>query len=67
MEAFAWDLGYSLGQLIGNETKTARASAPAQYRHSENPALIWSGEQRKQPWFMYALESGRTAKDKAIG
>ena len=47
VEAFARDLGYSLAELVGTETKTARAAAAAKYRHPENPALTWSGSGRR--------------------
>ena len=36
VEAFARDLGYSLAELVGAEVKTARAPAPAKYRHPES-------------------------------
>ena len=66
VEAFARDLGYSLAELVGTETKTARAPAPAKYRHPENPALTWSGRGRKPQWFVDALEAGKTAAELAI-
>ena len=66
MEAFARNLGYSLAELVGTEMKTARASAPAKYRHTENPALSWSGRGRKPQWFMNALEACITAEYMAI-
>jgi DNA-binding protein H-NS len=43
VEALARDLGYSLAELVGTETKSSRAPAAAKYRHPENPALTWSG------------------------
>ena len=67
VEAFAWDLGYSLAELVGTETKIARAPAPAKYRHPENPALTWSGRGRRPQWFVDALEADRTAVDMEIG
>ena len=39
VEAFARDLGYSLAEFVGTETKIARAPAPPKYRHPENTAL----------------------------
>jgi len=66
VEAFARDLAYSLAELVGNETKTARAPAPAKYRHPENPALTWSGRGRRPQWFMEALETGNMAEDMAV-
>ena len=67
VEAFARDLGYSLAELVGIETKTARAPAPAKYRHPENTALTWSGRGRRPQWFVDALEADRTAVDLEIG
>ena len=39
VEALARDLGYSLAELDGTETKASRAPVAAKYRHPENPAL----------------------------
>jgi len=66
VEALARELGYSLAELVGTETKSARAPAAARYRHPENPALTWSGRGRKPQWFVEALEAGKTASDLAI-
>lgn len=66
VEAFARDLGYSLAELVGTETKTSRAPAAAKYRHPENPGLTWSGRGRKPQWFVEALEAGKTASELAI-
>ena len=67
VEAFARDLGYSLAELVGAETKTARAPVAAKYRHPENPALTWSGRGRRPQWFVEALDAGKTAEVMAIG
>jgi DNA-binding protein H-NS len=67
VEALARDLGYSLAELVGTGTKSARTPAAAKYRHPENPALIWSGRGRKPQWFVEALAAGKTASDLAIG
>jgi DNA-binding protein H-NS len=67
VEALARDLGYSLAELVGTETKSSRASATAKYRHPENPALTWSGRGRKPQWFVEALEGGKTEGDLEIG
>lgn len=66
VEALARDLGYSLAELVGSETKSSRAPAAAKYRHPKNPALTWSGHGRKPQWFVEALEAGKTASDLAI-
>ena len=67
VEALARELGYSLAELLGTDTKSARAPAAAKYRHPENPALTWSVRGRKPQWFVEALEAGKTASDLAIG
>ena len=66
VEALARDLGYTLAELVGTETKTYRAPAAAKYRHPENPALTWSGRGRKPQWFVEALAAGKTAENLAI-
>ncbi len=66
VEALARDLGYSLAELVGTETKSSRSSAAPKYRHPENPALAWSGRGRKPQWFVEALAAGKTASDLAI-
>ena len=66
VEALARDLGYSLAELVGSETKSSRVPAAAKYRHPENPALTWSGRGRQPQWLVEALEAGKTASDLAI-
>ena len=66
VEALARDLGYSLAELVGTETKPSRAPTAEKYRHPENPALTWSGRGRKPHWFVDALSAGKTAEDMAI-
>jgi DNA-binding protein H-NS len=67
VEALARDLGYTLAELVGTETKSSRAAVPAKYRHPKNPALTWSGRGRKPQWFVEALEACKTAEELAIG
>ena len=66
LEAIAKEMGYSLAELVGTETKFSRAPAVAKYRHPENPALTWSGRGRRPQWFVEALAGGRAASDLAI-
>ena len=66
VEAFARDLGYSLAELVGTETKSSQAPAAAKYRHPENPALTWSGRGRKPQWFVEALAAGKSKDDLAV-
>lgn len=67
VEALARDLGYSLAEHFGTETKTSRAPAAAKYRHPENPALTWSGRGRKPQWFVEALGTEKTAESLYVG
>ena len=46
VEALAQDLGYSLAELVGTETKTARAPAQPKYRHP-NLSLAWCSRGRQ--------------------
>ena len=66
VEAFAKEMGYSLAELVGTETKTPRAAAPAKYRHPENPALTWSGRGRKPQWFVDSLAAWKSKEDLAV-
>lgn len=63
VEALARDLGYSLAELIGTETKTTRAPAVAKYRHPENSAITWSGRGRKPKWFTDSINAGKDPGD----
>ncbi|MDD9709240.1 H-NS histone family protein [Seohaeicola sp. SP36] len=67
VDAFAQNLGYSLAELVGTETKSSRAPAAAKYRHPEDTALTWSGRGRKPQWFVDALAAGKSKDDLAIG
>ncbi len=66
-DTLARDLGYSLAELVGTETKITRAPTAAKYRHPENPALTWSGRGRKPHWFVEALAAGKAAEELEIG
>lgn len=66
VEALARDLGYSLAELVGTETKSSRAPATAKYRHPKTPSLTWSGRGRKPQWVVEALEAGKTASDLTV-
>jgi DNA-binding protein H-NS len=67
VEAFARELGYSLSELLGAETKFTRARVAPKYKHPENPALTWSGRGRQPRWFVDALASGKSPDDLMIG
>ncbi|MCB1468154.1 MAG: H-NS histone family protein, partial [Rhizobiaceae bacterium] len=66
VEALARNLGYSLAELVGSETKTARSPFLAKYRPPENPALTWSGRGRETWGFIEALEAGSAASELAV-
>jgi len=66
LEIIAKEMGYSLADLIGTETKPSRAPAAAKYRHPENAALTWSGRGRKPLWFVAALDAGKSHEDLAV-
>lgn len=59
VEALARDLGYSLAELVGTETKPSRVPAVAKYRHPENAVVTWSGRGRKPQWFADHINAGR--------
>jgi DNA-binding protein H-NS len=67
VEALARDLGYSLAELVGSETKSSRAPAAAKYRHPEHPKLTWSGRGRKPQWFVEAQSAGRVGAELTVG
>ena len=66
VEVFARDLGYSLAELVGTESKPKRTPVAPKYRHPENPAITWSGRGRRPQWFVEALTAGKTAGDLEI-
>ncbi len=66
VEAVAREMGYSLAELVGTDSKAKRAPVAPKYRHPENPAVTWSGRGRKPKWFVDALASGTTAGDLEI-
>ena len=66
VEALARDLGYSLAELVGTETRATRAPAVAKYRHPENAALTWSGRGRKPQWFADHINAGRDPSELTV-
>ena len=66
VEAVAREMGYSLAELVGTDSKAKRAPIAQKYRHPENPAVAWSGRWRKPQWFVDALAAGTTAGDLEI-
>jgi DNA-binding protein H-NS len=67
LEAKAWELGYSIKDLLGAGVKTRKKrSAVARYRNPNNPAITWTGAGRRPKWFLEALASGKSPKDLSI-
>ena len=66
LDALAREMGYSLADLAGGDRKATRGSAPAKYRHPENPSLTWSGRGRKPAWFAQALDAGKAPETMLI-
>ena len=66
VEAVAREMGYSLAELVGTDSKPKRAPVAPKYQHPENPAVTWSGRGRKPQWFVDALAAGTTAGDLEI-
>lgn len=67
VEAVAREMGYSLAELVGRDSKPKRAPVTPKYLHPENPAVTWSGRGCKPQWFVDALAAGTTAGDLEIG
>jgi DNA-binding protein H-NS len=64
LEALARELGYSLAELAGAETKRPRSGAKSKstgapkYANPEDPSQTWSGKGRRPAWMTAALEAG---------
>lgn len=65
LEAQAREMGFNLVDLVGGAKRKAK-SAPAKYRHPENPALTWSGRGRRPNWVTSALNEGKSLEDLAL-
>jgi len=66
VEAVAREMGYSLAELIGTDSKPKRTRVAPKYRHPENPDVTWSGRGRKPQSFVDALAAGTPAGDLEI-
>ena len=66
VEAFARELGYSLAELVGTESKPKRTPVAPKYRQPEDSGVTWSGRGRRPQWFVDALTAGTTAGDLEI-
>ncbi len=66
VEAVAREMGYSLAELVGTDSKAKRAPFAPISRHPENPSVTWSVRGRNPKWFVDARTSGTTAGDLEI-
>ncbi len=79
LQAKAKQLGYSLGELLGDATpgekatvakqaKSAKARKPItpKYRNPENPNQTWAGRGRQPAWIKEAVASGKPIEAFAI-
>tara|TARA_R110002033_G_scaffold74150_1_gene125397 strand:- start:120 stop:440 length:321 start_codon:yes stop_codon:yes gene_type:complete len=66
VEAVAREMGYSLAELVGTDSKPKRIPVAPKYQHPENPDVTWSGRGRKPKWFVDALATGTPAGDLEI-
>jgi DNA-binding protein H-NS len=65
VDALARELGYSLTELLGADSRASRAPSDAKYRHPENPELTWSGRGRKPKWLLDAVSAGTPLEELA--
>ena len=66
--AMAAEEGYTLAELFDTSGKTrAKKSAPARYRHPDDPSRTWSGRGRMPHWLRDAEASGRSRQEFEIG
>jgi DNA-binding protein H-NS len=67
LEAKARELGFSFAELAPTGARRkSRSTAPARFRHPENPALTWTGRGRRPNWVTAALEQGRKLEELAV-
>ena len=67
VEAVAKEMGYSLAELVGRDSKPKRTPVAPKYQHPENPAVTLSARGRKPQWFVDAMAADTTAGDLEIG
>lgn len=65
-QAAAREAGFSLSDLMDG-TKKTKPSAPAKFRHPENPELTWSGRGRQPTWYKELVEAGKSQDELLIG
>jgi DNA-binding protein H-NS len=67
VDAVAKEMGFSLTELLGADSRTGRAPSEAKYRHPEKPDLTWSGRGRKPNWLLEAVSAGTPLEELAAG
>ncbi|WP_170573875.1 H-NS histone family protein [Ruegeria atlantica] len=66
-EKAAAEFGFSLSELSGDASKSAKASKnKAKYKNPGNPDQTWSGRGRKPQWVHDALKAGADISDLEI-
>ncbi|WP_246156590.1 H-NS histone family protein [Aquicoccus porphyridii] len=72
LQAKAKELGYSLDELIAQETPRGRGKGKprtkgvAKYANPANPSQTWTGKGRRPGWVLEALQAGKSLDDLAI-
>jgi DNA-binding protein H-NS len=63
----AREFGFSLSELTGSGTKTAKADKAApKYRNPDDSSQTWSGRGRQPQWYKDAIGAGKSPEDMAI-
>jgi len=64
-KAAAAEAGFDLSELM-HGSKKPKSSAPAKYKHPENPSLTWSGRGRQPAWYKELIEAGTEQEELLI-
>ncbi|TKA94297.1 H-NS histone family protein [Cereibacter changlensis] len=63
LEAAAKEMGFSLGELLGQQPARRHSTPMPKYVNPDDPSDTWSGRGRQPRWFKDALAAGRPASD----
>lgn len=69
LERTARDMGFSLNDLTGNQTRGRRGAAasggenPPKYAHPDDSSQTWSGRGRRPRWVTEQIEAGKSLDD----
>jgi len=58
LEEKAAALGFSLAELVGQNSKKKKAVVAIKYRHPKNAELTWSGRGRQPRWVVEFVSNG---------